>query len=189
VTTTGENPDAGRAAAGGGRIRVGGVRDVPVVLALFDAAVRWLVAQGRTGQWGTEPFSTRPERVRQAHGWAAGGGLRIAEVGGEVAGAIVLGDAPSYAPPATEPELYVQAFVTDRERRGQGVGAALLERACAETVARGLRVLRLDCWGGGDRALVRYYERAGFTPTERFLVGAWEGQVLERRFPGPGPAA
>ena len=105
------------------------------------------------------------------------------------AGAIVLGDAPSYAPPATEPELYVQAFVTDRERRGQGVGAALLERACAETVARGLRVLRLDCWGGGDRALVRYYERAGFTPTERFLVGAWEGQVLERRFPGPGPAA
>lgn len=186
--TTCDNAASGRTEAAGVRVRTGDVRDVPAVLALFDTAVRWLVAQGRTGQWGTEPFSTRPERVRQAHNWASGGGLRIAEVDGEVAGAIVLGDAPHYAPPATGPELYVQAFVTDRARRGHGIGAALLERACAETVARGLPVLRLDCWGGGDRALVRYYERAGFTPTERFMVGEWEGQVLERRARGTGAA-
>ncbi len=163
-------------------VRDGGPHDADAVIGLFDAAVRWLVALGRTGQWGTEPFSARPERVRQVHRWATGGGLRVAELDGDVVGALVLGSAPGYAPPATEPELYVQAFVTERRHRGLGIGGALLERACAETIRRGLRVLRLDCWGGGDRALVRYYEAAGFTSVEAFKVGDWEGRILLRRF-------
>jgi hypothetical protein len=28
---------------------------------------------------------------------------------------------------------------------------------------------------------VRFYESAGFTPTERFDVQGWPGQLLERR--------
>ena len=37
-------------------IRPGTVEDVPIVLGLLDKAVRWLVARGRPGQWGTEPL-------------------------------------------------------------------------------------------------------------------------------------
>ncbi|MGH3388838.1 MAG: GNAT family N-acetyltransferase, partial [Actinomadura sp.] len=92
-----------------------------------------------------------------------------------------LGAAPPYVHPAREPELYLQAFVTDRAHSGYGVGRALLDRATAEAVERGTPLLRVDCWAGGDGALVRYYESAGFTPTERFTVGEWQGQILTRR--------
>jgi ribosomal protein S18 acetylase RimI-like enzyme len=162
-------------------VRTGDSADTAAVLALFDRAVVWLVARGRTGQWGSAPFSTDRRRVAEADGWAAGGGLRIAEVDGAVAGALVLGEAPPYVHPAREPELYLQAFVTDRALSGHGVGRALLDRAAAEAVERGTPLLRVDCWAGGDGALVRYYERAGFTRTERFTVGEWQGQILIRR--------
>jgi ribosomal protein S18 acetylase RimI-like enzyme len=161
-------------------VRTGGSADTAAVLGLFDRAVEWLVARGRTGQWGSRPFSTDRRRIEEADGWAVSGGLRIAEIGGVVAGAIVLGAAPPYVPAVHEPELYLQAFVTDRALAGRGVGRALLDRAAAEAMARGTPLLRIDCWAGGDGALVRYYQRAGFTPTERFAVGDWQGQVLAR---------
>jgi hypothetical protein len=50
-----------------------------------------------------------------------------------------------------------------------------------KALARGLALFRVDCWAGGDGAPIRYYQSAGFTPTERFMVGDWQGQVLERR--------
>ena len=39
------------------KIRTGTAADLETVLALMDEAVAWLVAQGRTDQWGAEPFS------------------------------------------------------------------------------------------------------------------------------------
>ena len=167
--------------ASGILVRPGGSADVPAVLALFDEAVGWLASAGRTGQWGTQPWSAQPRRVAQFERFAASGGLRVAEAGGAVAGAMQLGEAPSYAPPAQEPELYLEGFVVSRRFAGRGVGQVLLSRACAEAAGRGAGLLRLDCWAGGDRALVRYYERAGVTATERFAVGDWEGQILVRR--------
>jgi GNAT superfamily N-acetyltransferase len=173
----------------GVRIRVGEISDAPTVLTLFDRAVEWLVVQGRLGQWGSEPWSAQGRRVRQMHDYAADGGLRIAEIDGVVAGAAHVGDAPSHAPPAPVPELYLEALVTDREHAGRGIGRALLRYACAEAIAQGATQLRLDCWAGGDQALVRYYERAGFTPTERFTVpgplGDWEGQILVQHLNAP----
>ena len=47
------------------------------------------------------------------------------------------------------------------------------------------QVERVHGWAGSGGELVRYYERAGFTPTERFTVGDWEGQVLIRRCDEP----
>ena len=38
-------------------LRTGSTADLDAVLALLDGAVRWLVAQGRTGQWGDQPWS------------------------------------------------------------------------------------------------------------------------------------
>jgi GNAT superfamily N-acetyltransferase len=75
----------------------------------------------------------------------------------------------------------VNLLVTDRSFAGRGVGAALLDHARDLAVARGLGLLRVDCYAGDDRALVRYYESVGFTATEPFTVGEWPGQVLERR--------
>jgi hypothetical protein len=39
----------------------------------------------------------------------------------------------------------------------------------------------VDCYAGGDGALVRWYESAGFTRTQAFEVRGWPGQLLERR--------
>jgi GNAT superfamily N-acetyltransferase len=151
-------------------------------MAMFDAAVAWLAAQGRSGQWGTKPFSAQPAQVERVHDWAAGGGLWIVEAEGLPAGAMVLGDAPPYAPPAPQPELYVVALVTDRRHAGRGIGGALLAHARVQAANRGLRLLRVDCWAGGDGALVGYYQRQGFTPTELITIGRWHGQVLAQRW-------
>ncbi|MET9069305.1 GNAT family N-acetyltransferase [Streptosporangium sandarakinum] len=164
-------------------IRVGGLADVPAVLAMFDGAVAWLTERGRTGQWGSEPFSTNPVRVEKATAWAASGGMRIAEIDGRPAGCLVVGSAMEYVSPAAEPELYVQVLINDRRFHGRGVGAALLERAMTEAAELGVSLVRVDCYAGDDGRLVRYYESQGFTRAETFTVGEWPGQILERRLP------
>ncbi|SCG71203.1 GNAT family N-acetyltransferase [Micromonospora halophytica] len=167
-------------------IRPGGPDDASTVLRLLDDATAWLVAHGRTGQWGTEPASTDPRRIAQAEAWATGGGLHLAEAGDAAVGALVVGAATAYVPPATEPELYVNLLVTDRAYAGHGIGARLLAYAAQLARARGLGLLRVDCYGGDDRALVRFYEGCGFTATDPFTVerpgrAPWPGQVLQRR--------
>ncbi|NJP32544.1 GNAT family N-acetyltransferase [Micromonospora thermarum] len=89
-------------------------------------------------------------------------------------------------PPATEPELYVNLLVTDRAYAGHGIGGRLLAHAADLARERRLDLLRVDCYAGGDGALVRWYERQGFTRTETFTVERpgrepWPGQVLARR--------
>lgn len=164
-------------------IRAGHLGDVPAVLAMFDGAVAWLTSLGRTGQWGSKPFSTDVARVEQITWWAASGGMRIAELGGRPAGCLVLGPAMPYVTPATEPELYVQGLVTDRRFHGRGVGSTLLERARTEAAGWGVGLLRVDCYAGDDGRLVAYYESQGFTRTESFSVGDWPGQILAMRIP------
>jgi GNAT superfamily N-acetyltransferase len=169
------------------RVRAGRPHDAAAVLAMLDGAVRWLVARGRQGQWGAEPFSAKPDRVALVQQWAAGGGLWIAELDGAPAGALVLGAAPSYVPAVSEPEVYVHLLVTARSHAGRGIGTVLLGHAQAEAAARGAALLRADCWAGGDGGLVRYYQTAGFTPTVRFTVDDWHGQVLEQRIRPSSP--
>lgn len=166
-------------------IRRGESSDVPAVLHLLDKATEWLVANGRTGQWGTEPHSTNPRRIEQIRGFAADQGLWVIEKDGQVVGALAVGDPTEHIPPATEPELYVRLLVTDRDSKGTGIGTELLDHA--RTLARelGVHLLRVDCFAGGDGALVRYYENQGFTRAEAFAVpfsdSEWPGQVLFQR--------
>jgi len=186
------NPDGGNGDQDRASVyhRAGTQADVPAVLNLIDGAVQWLAERGRTGQWGTEPQSTDPRRIAMVTGWAKESGLVLACVpagdGGErVVGALAVGTARSYVPPVNEPELYVNLLVTDRSWAGRGVGRALLDRAREIAAERGATLLRVDCYAGGDRALVRYYERAGFTAAEPFTVdrpdGPWPGQILSQR--------
>jgi GNAT superfamily N-acetyltransferase len=156
-------------------VRRGGTADVDTVLGLMDEAVRWLVSQGRPGQWGTEPFSGNPKRVEQIREWAPE--LWLAESEGEVVGALALGVAKPPVPPSDVPEVFVRGLVGSR--KGRGAGRVLLDHARAEAERRGVDRLRVDCYAGDDGALVAFYVLAGFTPTDTFAVGEWPGQVLE----------
>ena len=173
-------------------IRRGTTEDVDAVLKLLDGAVEWLAAQGRTGQWGTEPWSTLPPLVGRIRGRAERGELRIAELDGEVAGALSVSEQPSdYVSPAGEPELYINLLVTERRFKGRGVGGALLAEARAEALRRGLPLLRVDCYGGDDQKLVAFYRSQGFTESEPFTVrqadgSDWPGMLLAQRLDQPG---
>ncbi|MGW1889966.1 N-acetyltransferase family protein [Streptomyces sp. NPDC002004] len=165
-------------------IRKGGVDDIPAILGMLDGAVEWLVAQGRTRQWGTEPWTAKPRAVEMVEKYVAQGVPLIAETDGVPVGTLTLSEAPGpYLEPADEPERYIHLFVSDRRHKGHGVGAALLAYAADETRRAGIDLLRVDCYAGDDGKLVAYYESNGFTRTEAFTVGEdrWPGQVLARR--------
>ncbi|WP_045742897.1 GNAT family N-acetyltransferase [Actinoplanes rectilineatus] len=169
-------------------VRPGRPADLPAVLALLDDAVGWLTSHGRSGQWGTSPLSASPRVRALISRVAACGGLHLAVQHTRVVGALGFGSPPTYADPAREPELYIMLLVTDRELAGQGIGARLLAHAQATAARAGRALLRVDCYAGGDGALVRYYESQGFVPTQRFAMAQpsgdpWRGQVLSRRIP------
>jgi len=156
-------------------VRRGGDADVDTVLGLLDEAVHRLAAQGRTGQWGTEPFSGNPKRVEQIR--ARTSDLWLAELDGEVVGALALGEASGQVPPSEVPEIYVSWLVGSRT--APGAGRRLLDHARSEAEARGVDRIRVDCYAGDDGGLVAFYVSAGFTPTGAFTVGDWPGQILE----------
>ncbi|MFH8383609.1 GNAT family N-acetyltransferase [Kitasatospora sp. NPDC018058] len=170
------------------KIRNGGPADVPDILSLLDDAVSWLAGQDRTGQWGDQPFSTNQARVDQVSSYAAEPFLIRLAVNddGRTVGCCVLSeDRGRWIPAVDERELYVRNLVTDRSRKGSGIGAALIADAIEETRRRGIGLLRVDCYGGADRKLVAQYRALGFTETESFEVeqptGVWPGQVLAIR--------
>ncbi|WP_425427127.1 GNAT family N-acetyltransferase [Actinophytocola xinjiangensis] len=163
-------------------IRTGGVADVPVVMGLFDEAVAWLVARGNTEQWGAVPWSTEPRRVAMITEEVRQGELRLAEIDGDTAGALITGgEPPEGVDPVDEPELYVMLLLTSRRHAGRGIGADLLSHARSLAAERGIGLVRLDCFAGGDGSLIGYYERQGFTRAQEFTVRGWPGQVLEWR--------
>ena len=163
-------------------IRTGSVDDLPAVVALMDGAVRWLVAQGRTGQWGDQPWSASEERVERLRGMITGPGneLLVLEQGGAVVAALARGPvAHAYVPAADGPEDFVLLLVSDPGVRG--AGRRLLDESWERARAAGLTRQRVDCYAGDDGKLVRFYESAGFTRGAPFEVNGWPGQLLERR--------
>ncbi|WP_344500226.1 GNAT family N-acetyltransferase [Streptomyces enissocaesilis] len=166
------------------RIRPGSLADAPAVLDMLDSAVVWMNERGNTEQWGTTPYSRKPGGVARVERYMTENAPHVAELDGAPVGALVLDSGPSpQVPiaPAGEPERYVRLLVSDRRHAGLGIGAALLAHAVEETRRAGVELLRVDCWAGGGGELVAFYERNGFTPTDRFLSETWPGQVLARR--------
>jgi GNAT superfamily N-acetyltransferase len=164
------------------RLHVAEPGEERLILDLLDDAVRWMNERGNTEQWGTEPFSAIPARVEQAKGWVDAGGAVLATYGDRPVGALVLGEAPAYVPAADEPEVYVVLLVSGRDAGARGVGRRLLGLAHDVATRMGVGRLRIDCYGGGDGALVRYYESAGFAEIGEFTYKeTWPGRVLERR--------
>jgi GNAT superfamily N-acetyltransferase len=163
-------------------IVAGGLADADFLLSLFDEAVAWMTARGQGDQWGTEPWSQDPARVQRVHEMAGELELWIAHFEQAPAGALALSERPpSYVRPASERELYVRLLITSRKCAGHGIGAALLDHARAQASQRSIDLVRVDCWAGAEGRLIDYYVRNGFTPTERFDVKGWPGQILEDR--------
>jgi GNAT superfamily N-acetyltransferase len=161
------------------------IEDEQALLGLFDEAILWLTERGLGGQWGSQPWSERPEKRQRIASLARSPGTTVAQIGHDVVGALEVNDqSPWYAPVTDEPSLYVDLLLTSRRFTGQGIGATLLECARADCLTRGLILLWVDCWAGGDRRLVRYYESAGFTATEAFDRAGWPGQLLVQRLVG-----
>ncbi|MED7955372.1 GNAT family N-acetyltransferase [Kitasatospora sp. NPDC058201] len=170
------------------KIRNGGPEDIPDILALLDGAVAWLASQGRTRQWGSHSFSGTQARVEHIAKYGAEPyliRLAVADDGRAVGSCVLSEERPDYATPVDEPEVYIRNLVTDRSRKGSGIGAALIADAIEETRRRGIGLLRVDCFAGGDRKLVGQYRALGFTETESFEVeqpaGPWQGQILAIR--------
>ncbi|WP_327315981.1 GNAT family N-acetyltransferase [Streptomyces sp. NBC_01235] len=167
-------------------IREGGPDDIPVILGMLDSSVEWLVSQGRTRQWGTEPLSEHTKTVESVARYMDKGDVYIAEADGVPAATLTLTDAPgaylAHLPPPGEPERYIHWLASDRRFKGHGVGSALLAHAAEVTRKAGVSLLRVDCYAGDDGKLVAYYESNGFTPMETYTAnGDWPGQVLARR--------
>lgn len=163
------------------RLRQGGPEDTSEILRMFDEAVVWLTERGSAQQWGTRPWSEIPDRVELARGLASED-LWMAEADGAVAGTLAISEtAPEYAPPVGERELYVRWLLVDRAHTGRNVGGRLLDHARQRARELGINLVRVDCWSGGDGALIRYYEGQGFTPTVRVPVKDKEVQVFEDR--------
>jgi GNAT superfamily N-acetyltransferase len=163
-------------------LRSGSVNDLDTVMSMFDEAVEWLVAQGRSAQWGSQPLSAKPETVDFVRKMLEGGETTFAMHDHETVGVVVISaERIHYAPAVDEPEIYIHLLITSPVVRGQGVGTLLLEHARAETRKRNIGLLRVDCWAGGDRRLVGYYENAGFTPTVEVPVGDTSVQIFEQR--------
>lgn len=178
------------------RIRPAVPADTGAVFALLDAAVAWLVEIGREGQWGPRPWSEIPTAVERVEYRISAGQLYVAvddgdnEDAGEGKNGELLGviayepEPPLYvarlwdpddARPV-EPQIYITNFVGSRSPQGRGVGARLLDHARATARARGISLLRLDCYAGGDGALPRYYEKAGYRPAGDFATLDAEGR-------------
>jgi GNAT superfamily N-acetyltransferase len=169
------------------RIRPGGPGDVPAILALGDEAVAWLNARGNTQQWGTGPWTGNQRREAFLRDQANGCGMRIAQdQDGTVLGVLVITETrQAYVPAADERELYVNLLLVSRRHSGRGIGAALMQHARQEAAARGIDLIRVDCWAGDDGSLVRVYEKYGFSRVQEFTVtlptGDWPGMLLAMR--------
>jgi GNAT superfamily N-acetyltransferase len=176
--------------------------DVPALLALYDERVAWLVAQGRTGQWGSEPISSQPTWRSLVEARVGSGNTVLANDSTGLVGALVLGDRPPfYVEHADEPEFYLGGFITALPSTAQAiqpaarsVGSVLWQHVYDTARVAGVALLRLDCYAGGDRALVRYYEGRGFQAVRELTVqfpGApepYHGCLLARRLPAVYPA-
>ena len=158
------------------------IDDAPEVVSLFDQAIVWMNENGNTQQWGTQPWSEKPDTVKKITNWCAegNGGLVAMTSSGAIGGYLVVGDAHPYVPAAKSPELYIVALIASRRPEARGFGRRLLQHADDLAREQGITELRVDCWAGAGGKLVRFYESAGYVKDSTFDVKGWPGQILTR---------
>lgn len=163
-------------------VRAAREHDVPAITAIYAEHV----LKG-TASFDTVPRTAEATRQRllecQQRGWP----FLVAENGGEVVGysyATQFRDRAAYAS-TCENSIYVKA-----DRRGQGIGAALLGELLARSEACGFRQM-IAVVGGGEPASVALHESLGFTHAGRMKsvgrkFGRWLDTVYMQKSMGLG---
>ncbi|MFD5617559.1 GNAT family N-acetyltransferase [Streptomyces yangpuensis] len=169
------------------KVGAGGPEEAGDFLAMLNDCSSWLVLHRHPHLYEALEREDPPLIVRQVRGHARAGRMRICrDLLSRVTGGSVLTDeAPEFAPPVDDPELYLHFLVT-RMRHRQLSMAALVADARAEAARRGARLLRTHCWAGEDGRLLREYEELGFSATLKFDVvrsdgSLWPGRVMRTR--------
>ena len=122
---------------------------------------------------GAEPWSSQPRQVARVVEACSLPGAWVAEQrDGPIRAALVLGEAMPYVPAATAPEIYVRLLVASRHSSARGIGRRLM--AFAEDQARLAEVkrMRVDCYGGGSGALVRFMNPAATSESPPWTLTA-----------------
>ena len=154
-----------------------------LALGLLGMLLGIVVAAFDMGRWSQMSLETR---LHYKSVDTALIGWHLSELAIGVLGVLVITEVPAaYVPAAAERELYINLLLVSRRHSGQGIGAALIEHAKQEAAARGIGLIRVDCWAGQDGSLVRVYEKYGFSRVQDFTValpaGEWPGMLLAMR--------
>jgi len=175
-------------------IRPAGLRDATHLAALVDIAGEGFASYFWNGmtEAGQSPFEIGRTRARRDEGAFTWRNAHIAEVDGDVAGALVGYRIPDTADPAHFKELppivrplaeleaeaaghwYVNVLAVFPEYRGKGIGAALLHHAdlIGKAVAPAGMALIVASQNEGA---VRLYERSGYRVVSRRPVVPFPG--------------
>ena len=149
--------------------------DADALMAIFQAAARWLLGRG-IQQWTPEDFHR--ERLITA---IDRGEVYAAVRDGAIVGTLTL----TWADPHVWGEQpddagYVHGLAIRRDAAGQGLGAVMLAWAGRAVAAAGRPHLRLDCMAA-NAGLRAYYEHVGFTYVRDLPDGSWSASLYEKR--------
>jgi GNAT superfamily N-acetyltransferase len=141
---------------------------------LLEEARAWQADQGSEG-WDY-PFDDAWMLPRIERGE-----LYLAFVKTEAVGAfrILWEDVPFWGERETGKSIYLHTFAVRRDRSGQGIGPAIIERVVEMGRAKGRRNVRLDCTLSSPR-LIAFYERNGFVSTGTIFLGGKMMNLMER---------
>ncbi|MFI1191223.1 GNAT family N-acetyltransferase [Streptomyces californicus] len=148
------------------RFRLASEADLPSVVRLRDAAARWMLARGVTGQW--QPGELGVEHFRRV---SESGEVWLAERADGVVGAWELWweDEDAWGPQAGAAG-YVHRLMVAHADVPPGTGRRLLRAAEQRVAETGRGLVRLDCLADNAR-LNAYYLAVGYR-----AVGAKEGK-------------
>lgn len=149
--------------------------DADALMAIFQAAARWLIGRG-IQQWAPDQFHREPliAAIERGEVYAA---VR----GGAIVGTLTL----TWADPRVWGEQpddagYVHGLALRRDAAGQGIGAAMLAWAGRAVAVAGRPYLRLDCMAT-NTGLRAYYERAGFVHMRDVGGATWSASLYQKR--------
>jgi GNAT superfamily N-acetyltransferase len=141
---------------------------------ILEEARSWQASRGSEG-WNY-PFDDNwmLPRIRR-------GELYLAFLQSESVGAfrILWEDVPFWGERETGDSIYLHTFAVRRDRAGQGIGPAIIERVAAMGRAHGRRNIRLDCALSSKR-LIAFYERNGFISSGTVFLGGMTMNLMER---------
>ena len=151
-------------------IRPAGPSDLPLVASL----IRGLAEYERLA---SEVTMTEAVLERHLFGERPAAEVAIAEVDGEAAGFALF--FPTFSTFLGRPGLYLEDLFVLPERRGAGVGLALLRHLAVLCVERDYGRLEWSVLNW-NRDAIRFYERLGARPVEGWTVYRLAGAGIER---------